>query len=130
MAGYDAPIDTASHTKATYLSAQYRRLAGRRGEKRALVAAGHTLRVLSYHLLREGTTDAESGADYFERLDTDRLARTLVRRLERLGHAVVLKPKEPAAGSGRRREKRLPTIQVRRCSNRRGTARGNCARSK
>ena len=50
-----------------------------------------------YHLLRDGTTYVESGADYFDRLDTERLTRTLVRRLERLGHAVVLKPKEPAA---------------------------------
>jgi len=87
----------ASRTKHTYLSAQYRRLAGRRGKKRALVAVGHTILVMVYHLLREGTTYAEAGADYFDRLDTDRLTRTLVRRLERLGHEVVLKPKEPAA---------------------------------
>lgn len=33
----------ASHTKDTYLSAQFRRLAARRGKKRALVALGHTL---------------------------------------------------------------------------------------
>jgi transposase len=87
----------ASRTKHTYLSAQYRRLASRRGKKRALVAVGHTILVIIYHLLREGTTYAELGADYFDRLDTDRITRTLVRRLERLGHEVVLKPKEPAA---------------------------------
>jgi transposase len=87
----------ASRTKRTYLSAQYRRLAARRGRKRALVAVGHTILVIIYHVLREGTTYAESGADYFERLDTNRLTRSLVRRLERLGHEVVLKPKEPAA---------------------------------
>ncbi len=87
----------ASHTKHTYLSSQYRRLASRRGKKRALVAVGHTILVMIYHLLREGTTYAELGADYFDRLDTERLTRTLVRRLERLGHEVVLKPKEPAA---------------------------------
>jgi transposase len=86
-----------SRTKHTYLSAQYRRLAGRRGRKRALVAVGHTILVIAYHLLRDGTTYVELGADYFDRLDTQRLTRTLVRRLERLGHAVVLKPKEPAA---------------------------------
>jgi transposase len=87
----------ASRTKHTYLSSQYRRLASRRGRKRALVAVGHTILVMIYHLLRRGTTYAELGADYFDRLDTDRLTRTLVRRLERLGHEVVLKPKEPAA---------------------------------
>jgi transposase len=72
----------ASRTKHSYLSAQYRRLASRRGNKRALVAVGHTILVMIYHLLREGTTYAELGADYFERLDTDHLTRTLVRRYE------------------------------------------------
>jgi hypothetical protein len=87
----------ASRTKHTYLSSQYRRLASRRGKKRALMAVGHTILVMIYDLLREGTTYAELGANYFDRLDTERLTRTLVRRLERLGHEVVLKPKEPAA---------------------------------
>ena len=87
----------ASRTKHTYLSAQYRRLAARRGTKRALVAVGHTILVMIFHLLKHGTTYAELGATYFDRLDTERLTRTLVRRLERLGHEVVLKSKESAA---------------------------------
>ena len=87
----------ASHTKRTYLAAHYRRLASRRGKKRALVALGHTILGIVYHLLKRGTTYADLGADYLDRLDSDRLTRTLVRRLERLGHAVVLTPKEPAA---------------------------------
>jgi transposase len=87
----------ASHTKRTYLSAQYHRLVGRRGKKRALVAVGHTILVMIYHVLKKGTPYAELGADYFDRLDTNALTRRLVRRLERLGHEVVLKPKEPAA---------------------------------
>ena len=87
----------ASHTKHTYLRSQYHRLAARRGKKRALVAVGHTILVMIYHLLRKGTTYAELGADYFLHLDTQRLTRTLVRRLERMGHEVTLKPKEPAA---------------------------------
>jgi len=87
----------ASHTKNTYLSAQYRRLAGRRGKKRALVALGHTLLVTIYHVVNRGTTYQELGGDYFDRLEPERLARNLVRRLERLGHEVILRPKEPAA---------------------------------
>jgi transposase len=87
----------ASHTKKTYLSAQYHRLAGRRGKKRALVALGHTLLVIIYHVLRDQSTYRELGADYFDRLETDRQTRTLVRRLERLGHKVTLQPQEPAA---------------------------------
>ena len=87
----------ASHTKHTYLSSQYRRLAGRRGKKRALVALGHTILVIVYHVLKRQTTYAELGAEYLDRLDTDRLRRTLVRRLERLGFEVAVKVKEPAA---------------------------------
>jgi transposase len=86
----------ASHTKGTYLAAQYRRLAKRRGCKRALVAVGHTLLVIIYHVLKRATTYAELGADFLERLEPARLARQLVRRLEALGHKVTLEPR-PAA---------------------------------
>jgi transposase len=80
----------ASHTKGTYLAAHYRRLARRRGRKRALVALGHTLLVVVYHVLRRGSTYAELGADYLDRLEPERLTRQLVRRLESLGHRVTL----------------------------------------
>ena len=82
----------ASHTRGTYLAAQYRRLAKRRGVKRALVAVGHTLLVIIYHVLKRGTTYAELGADFLERLEPARLTRQLVKRLEALGHKVTLEP--------------------------------------
>jgi transposase len=87
----------ASHTKDTYLAAQFRRLAARRGKKRALVALGHTLLVIIYHLLTEGSTYHELGGDFLERLEPERLTRQLVKRLEKLGHRVTLEPKEDAA---------------------------------
>ncbi len=87
----------ASHTKNTYLAAQYQRLAGRRGKKRALVALGHTILVIIYQILKKRTTYTELGADYFDRLDTERLTRILVRRLERMGHKVSLQPQDTAA---------------------------------
>jgi transposase len=86
----------ASHTKQTYLSAQYRRLAGRRGRKRALVAIGHTLLVIIYEILKRRTTYHELGADYLDRLDADRVTNGLVRRLERMGHKVTIEPQAPA----------------------------------
>jgi transposase len=87
----------ASHTKETYFASQYRRLAGRRGKKRALVALGHTILVVVYYVLKRGTTYEELGADYLDRHDKDRLLAGLVRRLERMGHKVTLEPTEPAA---------------------------------
>jgi transposase len=83
----------ASHTKDTYLAAQYRRLAARRGKKRALVALGHTLLVIMYHLLKHRTTYQELGGDFLERLEPERLTR----HLEKLGHKVTLEPRHDAA---------------------------------
>jgi transposase len=80
----------AARSKGTYLAAQYRRLARRRGKKRALVAVGHTLLVIIYQVLKRGTTYAELGADFLDRLEPERLTRQLVKRLEALGHKVTL----------------------------------------
>jgi transposase len=44
----------ASHSKNNYLASQYRRLAGRRGRKRALTAVGHSMLVIFYHMLKKG----------------------------------------------------------------------------
>jgi transposase len=82
----------ASRTKGTYLAAQYRRLAKRRGRKKALVAVGHTLLVIIYHVLKRGTTYTELGADFLDRPEPERLTRQLVKRLEALGHKVTLEP--------------------------------------
>jgi transposase len=82
----------ASRAKGTYLAAQFRRLAGRRGKKRAVVAVAHTLLVAIFHLLKGKATYQELGAGYFDRLDQDRLTRGLVRRLEQLGLKVTLEP--------------------------------------
>jgi transposase len=45
--------NAAARTKQTYLSAQYHRLATRRGRKRALVALGHTILVIIYHMVSQ-----------------------------------------------------------------------------
>jgi len=82
----------ASRTKKTYLKARYHRLAARRGKKRALVAVGHTLLVMAYHILREGTTYRELGEGFFDRLHAQRLTNRLVKKLESLGHKVTLEP--------------------------------------
>jgi transposase len=79
-----------SRTKDTYLASQYRRLAGRRGKKRALIAVGHSMLVIFYHMLKNGTTYADLGGDFFDRLEPDRLTRYYVKRLESLGHKVTL----------------------------------------
>jgi transposase len=80
----------AARTKGTYLAAQYRRLAARRGSKRALIALAHTILVIVYHLLRDGTTYQELGGNYFDEHERQTVVRRSVRRLERLGYKVTV----------------------------------------
>lgn len=82
----------ASHKRDSYLSAQYRRLVGRRGKKRALMALAHSILVGAYHMLKRGEPFKDLGGDYFERVHADRLTHSLVKRLQDLGHTVVLDP--------------------------------------
>jgi transposase len=82
----------ASHTKGTYLSSQYKRLASRRGKKRALVAVAHTVLGVVYAVLKKQQAYRELGADYLERQDKDRLKARLLRRLEKLGVKVRVEP--------------------------------------
>jgi transposase len=85
----------ASHSKDSYLAAQYRRIAARRGKKRALLAVAHSILVIFYHLLKHHLEYHDLGRDYFDRLEPERLRRYLVKRLEALGHEVTLRPRHP-----------------------------------
>ncbi len=85
----------ARTAKGSYLKAQFRRLAGRRGKKRALVAVGHTLLGIIYHVLKDNVEYRDLGPDYFDRLEPERLRRYLVKRLQSLGFDVTLSPTNP-----------------------------------
>jgi transposase len=78
--------------RGTYLEAQYRRLAARRGKSRAAVAVGHTILVIAYHLLRDGTEYRDLGPHYFDERDRRALERRLVHQLQDLGYKVSLEP--------------------------------------
>lgn len=87
----------AIHAKNCYLSAQYQRLAARRGGKKATIAVGHTLLVIIYHLLLEDKDYEELGGNYFDEWDRQAVQKRLVRRLEKLGYEVRLTPTSPVA---------------------------------
>jgi transposase len=82
----------ASKTKATYLQAQFRRLAAIRGSKRAIIAVASTILTIGYHMLKEGTTYRELGGNYFDKRNILRTTRRLVKRLEALGHRLIIEP--------------------------------------
>ena len=83
---------SASHQKQCYLAEQYRRIAKRRGSKRAAVAVAHTILVIIYHLLRSQTTYQEKGETFFEVQERQGAEKRLVRQLARLGYHVELQP--------------------------------------
>ena len=87
----------AGRCKQGYLAAQFRRLAARRGRKRAIVAVAHSIVVIIYHLLTRGTDFADLGGLYFDQRDRERVRRRAVGRLEALGFDVELTPRARAS---------------------------------
>ncbi len=83
--------------KNCYLSAQFKRLAARRGVKRAVMAVAHTMLVIGYHMLKTGHGYRELGGDYLEQINKDQLQRYYVKRLQRLGLKVTIEPVPEAA---------------------------------
>jgi transposase len=83
---------TVARSKDNYLGALFRRLAARRGKKRAAVAVARTILVIAYHMLRRGTEYIELGADYLDKLNQQQVERRLVKRLSQLGYEVILQP--------------------------------------
>jgi transposase len=75
----------ASHSRGSYLSAQYRRISKRRGPKRAAIAVAHSILVIAYYILRDDVAFADLGADYFDRMNSTKARRYHLRRLEELG---------------------------------------------
>jgi transposase len=82
----------ATRQKNCYLSAQFKRLAARRGVKRAVMAVAHTMLIIGYHMLKTGRSYHELGGDYLERINKDQLQRYYVKRLQRLGLKVTVEP--------------------------------------
>ena len=87
----------AAKTKNTYLAAQYKRIAARRGKKRALIAVGHTILTIVYMMLTRKQPYQDLGAAYFDQREQQRVERRLVQRVERLGYEVSLQPRALAS---------------------------------
>ncbi len=88
-AGLVQAAQAAARTKATYLSAQYHRLAGKRGRKRALVAVAHSILVMAYHVMQRRQPYQELGGNYFDERKQAHTVNRLTRRLQKLGYTVL-----------------------------------------
>lgn len=82
----------ASRKKNCYLSAQFKRIAARRGAKRALVAVAHTILIIVYMMIKTAKSYRELGGDYLEQIHKDQLQNYLIRRLRGLGLTVTVQP--------------------------------------
>ena len=81
----------AARSKNNYLATQYRRLAARRGNKKAALAVAHSILVIVYHVLLRHKPYQDIGPNYFDERDKQAVQRRLVKRLEKLGFKVDLR---------------------------------------
>jgi|RhiMethySRZTD1v2_1073278.scaffolds.fasta_scaffold253432_1 transposase len=79
-----------SRKRDSYLRAQFLRLKGRRGAKKAIVAVAASMLTSAFYMLRDGVGYQDLGPDHFDRRDRTRIANRLVRRLEELGLKVQI----------------------------------------
>ncbi|HZJ04926.1 MAG TPA: hypothetical protein VFD59_05590 [Nocardioidaceae bacterium] len=78
----------------TFLGERYRRIARRRGKKKAVVAVGRSILVIVWYLLSDPETRYHDlGSDYYDsRINPERKKRNHIRQLEALGYKVTLQP--------------------------------------
>ena len=81
-----------ANTHGTYLAAKYRRIAARRGPKKALVAVEHAILIAIWNMAHTGALYDDPGADYYTRRDPERARRHAINQLQRLGYHVTLNP--------------------------------------
>jgi hypothetical protein len=87
----------AARTKATYLSAQYRRLAARRCKKKAIMAVAHAIQVMAYYMILRQESYREAGMDYFDKYKPEATAQRLIKRLEDLGYQATIQQRPVGA---------------------------------
>jgi len=78
----------------SFLGERYRRIARRRGKKKAIVAVGRSILVIVWHLLSDPSARYNDlGSDFFDRrLNPERRKRAHIHQLEALGYKVTLEP--------------------------------------
>ncbi|NKQ34481.1 MAG: IS110 family transposase [Chloroflexi bacterium] len=82
----------ARRKKGSYASALYKRLVGRRGKKRAIVAVARSLLVSIYHMLTRQEAYKDLGSEYFQERRKENKVDYLTRQLSKLGYEVQLMP--------------------------------------
>ena len=81
----------ATRKNGSYLQSQFRRLKGRRGPKKAIVAVAASMLTAAYYILRDETNYHDLGGRYLADRDKHQITQRLLRRLHDLGVEVEVK---------------------------------------
>jgi transposase len=81
----------ATRVQKSYLRAQFLRLKGRRGPRKAIMAVAASILTAAYFMLTRGTDYHDLGPTYLQRADRQKIARRLIRKLDELGFQVDLR---------------------------------------
>ena len=76
---------SAVKNKNSYFHAQYKRISGRRGSKRAYVAVAHSMLIAIYHILKDGVVFKDLGADYYNQFNREKKINSHLKQLKALG---------------------------------------------
>jgi transposase len=87
----------AIRKKESYFGAQYRRIASKRGKKKAIIAVAHSLAIAVYHILKSKTAYRELGANFFDTINPLKALHRLTKRIESLGYNVSVTVADTAA---------------------------------
>ena len=74
------------------LSSTVLRLKARRGPKKAAIAVAASLLTAAYHMLKNGTSHQDLGADFLVKQDKARIVTKLASRIKDLGYGVSITP--------------------------------------
>ena len=75
----------AQKVKGSFFSAQYQRIAVRRGSNRATVAVAHSMLIAIYHMLKTGSAYRELGSEYYNQFNREKKIQSYLKKLSALG---------------------------------------------
>jgi transposase len=87
----------ATRKKDSYYKAQFNRLRGKHGPKKAICAVAASMLTATYHILKDGVPHEDLGVDYFDKRKREAKVKRLVAQIAKLGFEATLKPLPKAA---------------------------------
>jgi transposase len=82
----------AKHCGDSYFSAQYQRIAARRGKNRATIAVAHSMLIAIYHVLKNGIAFHDLGSSYYDNFNREHKINGYLKRLQALGWSPGIAP--------------------------------------